>query len=114
MKAPSPLDVTKLSPPVDISDNEAALNGVAEVVAQGPFRDTWESLSGYSVPAWYRDANPRNMYRAGTAEYAHHLVKFPRLDGHPTLVVRPGRECPEWDVHRSTAKSSGLTRLHWS
>ena len=76
MKAPSPLDVTKLSPPVDISDNEAALNGVAEVVAQGPFRDTWESLSGYSVPAWYRDANPRNMYRAGTAEYAHHLATY--------------------------------------
>ena len=42
------------------------------------------------------------------------VVKFPRLDGHPTLVIRPGRECPEWGVHRSTAKSSGPTQLRWS
>jgi transposase len=31
-------------------------------------------------------------------------LNFARLDGHPTLVIRPGRECPEWDVHRSTAQ----------
>jgi len=48
----------------------------------------------------------------GTAELVD--VKFPRFDGHPRLASRPGRECPKWDVHRSTAKSSGPTRLRWS
>lgn len=41
-------------------------------------------------------------------------VKIPRLDGHLTLVIWPGRECPAWDVHRSTAESFGTMRLPWS
>ena len=54
---------------------------------------TWESLQAYTVPEWFRDAKfgvfvhwgvyavpafgnewyPRNMYRKGQQEYAHHL-----------------------------------------
>ena len=41
-------------------------------------------------------------------------LNFPRFDGHPRLASWSGRECPKWDVHRSTAKSSGPTRLRWS
>jgi len=48
--------------------------------------------------------------------YAQELsvLNFPRFDGHPRLASWSGRECPKWDVHRSTAKSSGPTRLRWS
>ena len=31
------------------------LKRVEEVIAQGPFRDTWESLSAHRTPRWYED-----------------------------------------------------------
>lgn len=62
----------------------------------GRFRPDWESLQTYEAPAWYRDAKfgifihwgvysvpafgnewyPRNMYRAGSDEYKHHVATF--------------------------------------
>jgi len=68
------------------------LRAVDETVARGPFQADWESLRGYQVPAWYRDAKfgifvhwgpycvpefgnewySRNMYVAGTPEFEHH------------------------------------------
>jgi hypothetical protein len=35
------------------------------------------------------------------------MLKFPRFEGHPALVIRVGGECPEWGVLRSAARSSG-------
>ena len=60
----------------------------------GPFEPTWDSLTRYEVPNWYRDAKfgifihcgvysvpafanewyPRHMYVAGTREYEHHCA----------------------------------------
>jgi alpha-L-fucosidase len=69
------------------------LRRVDEVIAAGPFRADWESLTaGYVVPTWYQDAKfgifvhwgpycvpgfssewyPREMYRQGTEVFAHH------------------------------------------
>jgi alpha-L-fucosidase len=62
----------------------------------GPFQPTWESLESYQVPQWYLDAKfgifihwglyavpafgnewyPRNMYRQGTPEFAHHVATY--------------------------------------
>ena len=59
---------------------------IDQVIEAGPFKDTWESLSGYRVPQWYRNAKfgifihwglysvpafenewyPRNMYIEGS------------------------------------------------
>ncbi|AIE85427.1 alpha-L-fucosidase [Fimbriimonas ginsengisoli] len=60
------------------------------------FEASWESLSGYSIPDWYRDGKfgiflhwgvysvpafgnewyPRNMYRPGTPEFEHHVNTY--------------------------------------
>ncbi|MBA8792995.1 alpha-L-fucosidase [Friedmanniella endophytica] len=73
-------------------DDVAELARVDAVIAAGPYEATWESLSGYTVPDWFRDAKfgvflhwgaytvpafgnewyPRHMYVEGTAEYDHH------------------------------------------
>lgn len=65
-------------------------------ISEGPFRPTWESLAGYRVPDWFRDAKlgifvhwgpysvpafgnewyARNMYRAGKPEYEHHRKTY--------------------------------------
>jgi alpha-L-fucosidase len=62
----------------------------------GPFSPNWDSLRHYQVPAWYQDAKfgiflhwgvysvpafgnewyPRNMYKEGTPEFAHHIATF--------------------------------------
>ncbi len=66
---------------------------IRAVIAQGPFSDSWDSLSEAVIPAWYQDAKfgifihwgvycvpafgnewyPRNMYRTGTPEFEHHV-----------------------------------------
>lgn len=68
------------------------LRMVDEVIAAGPYKDTWASLSQYSPPAWYADAKfgifihwgpyavpafgnewyPRHMYIKDSAAYEHH------------------------------------------
>jgi len=74
----------------------AVLRRVDEVIAGGPYRDTWESLSRYVAPAWYQDAKfgifihwgvysvpawysewyPREMYRQGTLVWLHHRLHW--------------------------------------
>ena len=34
-------------------DLQEKLSEIEKVIAQGPFRDDWESLSSYEVPGWY-------------------------------------------------------------
>ncbi|MBF4470524.1 alpha-L-fucosidase [Flavobacterium sp. HJJ] len=72
------------------------LNAVA---AQGPFEPTWDSLSKYIVPDWFRDAKfgmwahwgpqcepeagdwyARGMYEEGSRQYKFHVEKY----GHPS------------------------------
>jgi alpha-L-fucosidase len=91
-----PLDPSTLPEPVDVSDNRTALAAVDAVIAAGPYEATWDSLTRYDVPQWYRDAKfgiflhwgafsvpafanewyPRTMYRRGTAAFEHHLATY--------------------------------------
>jgi alpha-L-fucosidase len=72
------------------------LGDVARVAHQGPYRADWESLEKYEIPEWYQDAKfgifihwgvysvpafgsewyPRDMYRAGSPEFKHHVETF--------------------------------------
>jgi alpha-L-fucosidase len=69
---------------------------VVEGTRNGPFRADWDSLAGYRIPSWYRDAKfgifihwgvysvpafgnewyPRNMYIEGSAEFKHHVEVY--------------------------------------
>ena len=37
-------------------DMKPYLQKIDSVIEKGPWKDTWESLSGYRVPEWYRNA----------------------------------------------------------
>jgi len=72
------------------------LKTIEQVIANGPFSDTWESLSNYRVPQWYMNKKfgifihwgvysvpaygnewySRNMYIQGSKEYEHHIVAY--------------------------------------
>ena len=78
----------------------AYLKTIDDVIAKGPYKDNWESLSNYPVPKWYEDAKfgifihwgpyavpafgnewyPRNMYLKGTPEYEHHRKTYGSQD----------------------------------
>jgi alpha-L-fucosidase len=83
---------------------------VRAVIDNGPFHDTWASLSGYQVPEWYKDGKlgifvhwgaysvpafgnewyPRNMYVEGSPEFEHHRKVFgdQREFGYKDLIER--------------------------
>jgi alpha-L-fucosidase len=83
---------------------------VDETVTQGPFQATWDSLSGYNVPDWFRDAKfgifvhwgpycvpafgnewyPRNMYQTGQPEFEHHRRVYGPQDtfGYKDLIPK--------------------------
>lgn len=72
------------------------LDKIDKVIAGGPYKDTWESLSRYRVPDWYYGSKfgifihwgvysvpafgsewyPRNMYIQGSKEYEHHIKTY--------------------------------------
>lgn len=72
------------------------LQTIDEVIAKGPYKDSWASLSGHPVPKWYSDGKfgifihwgvysvpafgsewyPRHMYIQGTPEYEHHIKTY--------------------------------------
>ena len=72
---------------------EQYLQTIDEVIAAGPYKDSWDSLAAYRVPEWYRQAKfglfihwgiysvpafgsewySRNMYIQGTREFEHHV-----------------------------------------
>ncbi|MGG4142587.1 alpha-L-fucosidase [Paenibacillus algorifonticola] len=77
-------------------DKQKYLNQIAATIAQGPYRDDWESLGDFEIPAWYKQAKfgifihwgvytvpafgnewyPRNMYIQGSKEYEHHIATY--------------------------------------
>lgn len=79
---------------------EEYLSLIDEVIAQGPYTDTWDSLCEHPTPKWYaRDKfgifihwgvysvpafgnewYPRNMYVKGSKENLHHIEKYGTLD----------------------------------
>ncbi len=72
------------------------LREIDRVIENGPYSDTWESLTRYEVPEWYRGAKfgifihwgvysvpafgsewySRNMYIRGSKEYEHHIKTY--------------------------------------
>jgi len=78
------------------ADIKSRLAEIDKVVSSGPFRDSWDSLSGFKTPAWYQDGKfgifihwgvysvpafgnewyPRNMYREGSPEFKHHVATY--------------------------------------
>lgn len=77
-------------------DKKAWLKKIDEVIAKGPYRADWNSLSAYRVPEWYKDAKfgifihwgiysvpafgnewySRNMYIQGSPEFEHHRKTY--------------------------------------
>lgn len=75
---------------------EKYLNRIYEVIKNGTYKDTWDSLQQYHVPAWYESIKfgifihfgvysvpafgsewyPRNMYIQGSREYEHHIKTY--------------------------------------
>ena len=75
---------------------EQYLRSIDEVIARGPYKDNWASLSAYRVPEWYRNIKfgifihwglfsvpafnnewyPRNMYIPGSPEFEHHVATY--------------------------------------
>lgn len=76
------------------------LQKIDEVIAQGPYTDTWDSLCEHPTPKWYEKGKfgifihwgvysvpafgnewyPRNMYKKGSSENLHHVKKYGTLD----------------------------------
>ena len=77
-------------------DMKQYLDTIEEVIAKGPYRANWESLSHYRVPEWYQNAKfgifihwgiysvpgfgsewySRNMYIKDSAEFKHHVETY--------------------------------------
>lgn len=77
-------------------DQKAWMKKIDEVIKNGPYDATWESLQNYRVPEWYRAAKfgifihwgiysvpafsnewySRNMYIQGSREYEHHIQTY--------------------------------------
>jgi alpha-L-fucosidase len=94
----------------------------AEPVAPGKFQPTWESLSHYQCPEWFRDAKfgiwahwgpqcqpeagdwyARHMYAEGHHQYKTHLAKY----GHPSEFgfkdVINAWKADKWDPEKLVA-----------
>ena len=74
-------------------DQKEWLEKIEQVIAAGPYTDSWESLAKHPVPEWFRDAKlgifihwgiysvpafanewySRNMYQQGTREFEYHV-----------------------------------------
>lgn len=77
-------------------DMKPYLAEIDRVIERGPFKDTWESLSAYQEPEWYKQAKfgifihwglysvpsfgnewySRNMYVQGSREFEHHVKTY--------------------------------------
>ncbi len=76
------------------------LQHIEDVIVQGPYTDTWDSLCEHPVPKWYQKGKfgifihwgvysvpafgnewyPRNMYIKGSKENLHHVETYGSLD----------------------------------
>ena len=81
-------------------DAEKWLKQIDQVIARGPYQDTWASLSAHETPRWFRDAKfgifihwgvysvpafdnewyPRNMYIQGSRANLHQVETYGPLD----------------------------------
>ncbi len=106
-----------LIPAAVLSQNyEVPVSEAQEPMMKGKYDATWESLSQYEVPEWFRDAKfgiwahwgpqcvegsgdwmARSMYIEGSNEYKHHVANY----GHPSEVgfkdILPLFKAEKWD-----------------
>ena len=72
------------------------MTSIDQVITNGPFQASWDSLKHYTVPDWYQDAKfgifihwglysvpafsnewyPRNMYLQESEEFKHHVATY--------------------------------------
>ncbi len=77
-------------------DMQEYLKQIDQVIAEGKYKDDWDSLSAHALPKWFRDAKfgifihwgvysvpafgnewyPRNMYIQGSPEFEHHVKTY--------------------------------------
>lgn len=90
--------------------------------AEGPFQPTFQSLSNYQCPEWFRDAKfgiwahwgpqavpmdgdwyARGMYEPGNGHYKHHLENYghPSTNGYKDII--PLWKAEKWDPDRLMA-----------
>jgi alpha-L-fucosidase len=95
---------------------------VALSIAPGPFQGTFESLTNYHCPEWFRDAKfgiwahwgpqavpmdgdwyARGMYEEGNGHYKHHLANYghPSTNGYKDII--PLWKAEKWDPDRLMA-----------
>ena len=55
-------------------DLKPYLEKIDRVIAQGPYQDTWESLSAYQAPEWYQNAKFGKIGRASGRERVYREV----------------------------------------
>ena len=80
----------------DFTEKEPYYRHIQSVISQGPYRDSWESLTDFPMPSWFEKAKfgifihwglysvpaynnewySRNMYIQGTPEYEHHIKTY--------------------------------------
>lgn len=81
---------------MNTANRPQCLAEIDRVIANGPYQASWNSLSQYAVPDWYRNAKfgvfihwglysvpaygsewySRNMYMQGSPEFAHHVATY--------------------------------------
>ena len=79
-----------------IKDKTQYLTQIEEVIARGPYHDTWDSLTDFEMPGWFSKAKfgiflhwglysvpafsnewySRNMYVKDSPEYKHHIRTY--------------------------------------
>lgn len=97
-------------------DVQIPVSEANEPMMQGKYESTWESLSQYEVPEWFRDAKfgiwahwgpqcvegsgdwmARKLYMEGSREYKHHVENY----GHPSEFgfkdILPLFKAEKWD-----------------
>lgn len=79
-----------------MKDMQEYLKQIDDVIARGPYKDDWNSLSAHSLPKWFQKAKfgifvhwgpysvpafgdewyPRRMYEQGSKEFNHHVETY--------------------------------------
>lgn len=99
---------------------EKYLQEIDRVIAQGPYDATWESLSEYKEPKWFRDGKfgifihwgvysvpafgsewySRNMYIQGSKEYEHHIATYGKHTEFGYKDFIPMFKAEKWDPQK--------------
>jgi alpha-L-fucosidase len=101
----------------------ARLAEIDRIANRGPFKPSWESLEGFKVPEWYVDGKfgifihwgvyavpafgnewyPRNMYKADTEEFKHHVATYGSQARFGYKDFIPLFKAERYDAHRWAA-----------